>query len=98
MEIKLSIKLLSYSPALQHSVSVKNNSPSPLTNRNDFECSQHSKGNVSLFVLERESCACALVCVFAHAYAYGTNTLPHEINKTTRRLSANNRRGHRRGW
>lgn len=35
------------------------------------------------------------VCVFAHAYAYGTNTQRREINKTTRELSADSRRGSR---
>lgn len=47
----------------------------------ECEFPQHSKGNVSLLVLGRESCECMLLRVLAHAYAYGTNTLPHDITK-----------------
>lgn len=38
------------------------------------------------------------VCAPPHAYAYGTNTRRREINKATRKLSADSRQGHRRRW
>jgi len=112
MEIRVSIKLFSHFAALQkltHSVfeAAVTNLPSAFTNRNYFERSllRVSEFPISSHSTQRGMCHhlcrgvtqnCTSVCVLAHAYAYGTNTQRREINKTTRKLSADGRRGHRR--